>query len=308
LKDVSLKQSGISGLFLINKNPDVTSTEVVNSVKRHFKFKKAGHCGTLDPLAEGLLLISINRATRLTEYIQSEDKEYIAIIKLGEQTTTDDREGNVIKRGNYDTIDSSDILALLKNMEGTIEQQPPLFSAIKKDGVRAYSRARKGDITPLKKRLVQINNITLIDYSQPLLKIRINCGKGTYVRSIARDIGVNLGCFAHLHSLIRTKTGVYSVDNALRFDRLKTILPKDLTEKSEFYIPLNSMLSWIDIINISDEEWRKLSNGMQIKGKTSMRDDRVYRLINRNNELIGIGISKDNEVFPRKILKLHKYD
>ena len=213
MKDID--QWKIDGaVVLIDKPYGWTSFDVVKKLRNVLKYKKIGHAGTLDPLATGLLILCFGRFTKRIEEIQSQTKEYIAEIKLGASTPSFDLETEV--DANYPTehITPELLQSTLKQFEGEISQYPPKFSAVKIDGKRAYEYARSGEEVELKSRDVHIYKFEILSYENNIVKALIQCSKGTYIRSLARDLGVALDSGAHLHSLRRTKIGNFSVEEA----------------------------------------------------------------------------------------------
>ncbi|GAB4286887.1 MAG: tRNA pseudouridine(55) synthase TruB [Marinilabiliales bacterium] len=208
-------------ILLINKNKGEYSFTALKKVRyiiqKHTGIKKlkTGHAGTLDPMATGLLIICTGKATKKISEIQSLEKEYIAEIKLGETTPSLDAETKVSETFSIDHIKENDIINVLNNFKGKITQLPPEYSALKINGVRAYKKARKGDKIEMKPREVHIHNIELLETNLPYIKIRVICSKGTYIRSLARDIGKELNSGAYLTDLIRTRTGQYSIENSV---------------------------------------------------------------------------------------------
>lgn len=217
-------------IFLIDKPYGWTSSDAVRKIKfslqRWFGVKniKVGHAGTLDPLATGVLIICAGKATKIAESLQAQKKEYIAQITFGATTPSFDLEKEIDAYFPYKHITEESIKAILPSFKGEIEQMPPIFSAKMIDGVRAYNLARAGKEAKMKPSLVTIYNIEVISYDSPVLNITINCSKGTYVRSIARDFGEALQSGAHLTGLIRSSSGNFKVSNAISFEKLKPFL------------------------------------------------------------------------------------
>jgi tRNA pseudouridine55 synthase len=212
----------------INKPLHWTSFDVCNALKRNYPRKtKIGHAGTLDPLASGVLIIAIGKATKKIESLQSETKQYLAEVTLGATTITYDAENYPEVINNTSAITKDQILQSLTKFEGEIEQLPPIYSALKIDGKRAYDLARKGEEVILKKRKIEINSIVLKHYecNEGITKfsILVTCSKGTYIRSLAHDIGQELGVGAFLSGLIRTASGDYKVEDALDISSLVTV-------------------------------------------------------------------------------------
>ncbi|MCD6550355.1 tRNA pseudouridine(55) synthase TruB [bacterium] len=216
------------GIFPVYKEKGKTSFEVVREIRRITGEKKVGHAGTLDPLAKGILVIGVGRtATKNLSLFVSEEKEYIAKIKLGWRSTTDDREGKKEKVQVKKIPSRKDILETLKLFIGYIYQKPPQFSAKKVSGIRAYQIARAGKQVQLSSQKVYIKRIDLIKYSWPYVVLRIICGPGTYIRSLARDIGEKLGTGAYVYDLERTRIGNFDKKSALSIQKFKKLWKKD---------------------------------------------------------------------------------
>ena len=208
----------MNGILVIDKPRGLTSHDVVMVVKKRLRANKAGHIGTLDPIATGILPVCINGATRLARFLEGGRKEYLASIKLGEETDTYDAEGNVVVKKDITAVRKEDIIAVVHSFRGRIKQTPPMFSAIKINGVALYRLARQGVEVERAPRDVEIYDIHVEDIMFPFITVRIACSKGTYVRSLAFDIGKKLGCGAHLAGLIRTRSGIFSINDSVSMD------------------------------------------------------------------------------------------
>jgi tRNA pseudouridine55 synthase len=202
-------------VLLIDKPLRWTSFDVVKKVKYALKPRKIGHAGTLDPLATGLLILCTGKKTKTIDQIQAQEKEYTGIFRLGQTTPSFDLETPVDAERPWQHLTREDLLAAAAKLTGRIEQTPPLFSAVKINGERAYEVARRGDTAEIKSKTVDINAFELPQIDGPNVHFRIVCSKGTYVRSLARDFGELLGCGAHLTQLVRTRIGEYRLENAL---------------------------------------------------------------------------------------------
>jgi tRNA pseudouridine55 synthase len=211
--------AGPDGLLVVDKPAGWTSHDVVGRVRRLAGTRKVGHAGTLDPMATGVLLCGIGRATRLLGHLALHDKTYRATIRLGETTTTDDAEGETLQQAPV-TAESAEIAAAMAALTGDIAQVPSTVSAIKVDGRRAYARARAGEEVSLPARQVQVSRFDLLDRSGPDLDVAVTCSSGTYVRALARDLGAALGCGGHLTALRRTRVGAFDVERAHTMDEL----------------------------------------------------------------------------------------
>lgn len=208
------------GFLNINKPLGITSHDVVAKIRRGLKIKKVGHAGTLDPLATGVLVICIGDATRLSDYVMHSQKTYIAQVKFGESTTTYDAEGEITAKKEASHITQTDIEAILPQFTGEIQQIPPMYSAIKKDGKKLYDLARAGETIVLDPRPVTIHQLKIIQFDPPIAQIEIQCGSGTYIRSLAHDMGQVLGVGAHLAGLIRVISGAFDLSKSYDLDVL----------------------------------------------------------------------------------------
>ena len=206
------------GILNIDKPYGITSMEVVRRVKRACGQRRVGHAGTLDPIATGVIPVCIGQATRVTQYLNDGRKEYEAQIELGVTTDTYDAMGEVLSRCDPGDLSEGDILTELKSFEGSIEQVPPMYSALKKDGKRLYELARAGIEVEREPRRVQVYDINLLELRGHVARVLVTCGKGFYMRSLAFDLGQALGCGGHLKSLIRTKSGPFKVEEAVSLE------------------------------------------------------------------------------------------
>lgn len=218
--------SSVDGVLRVDKSPAMTSHDVVAITRRSLGTKKVGHCGTLDPLATGLLLITIGRGTKIQDLLMSEDKEYIGSLTLGQTTDSQDSDGEVVEEKPVADYTREEIDAAFAKFHGDFYQTPPMVSAIKKDGVPLYKLARQGKTVERDPRFVHVYAHEILRIDLPVIDFRVVCSKGFYVRTYAHDIGQDLGCGAHLNSLRRTKSGKFSVDGAITVEELKN-LPRE---------------------------------------------------------------------------------
>ncbi len=248
----------ISGWVVIDKPLEKTSTQIVGAVRRAYNVKKVGHAGTLDPLATGVVTIAIGEATKTVPYVQDYEKVYEFRISWGEQRNTDDAEGEIIEQSDKrPTIE--DVTEALKDFKGAIEQTPPQFSAIKIDGKRAYAMARAGETVDIKSRIVDIYDVEILGHDTDWVDLRIECGKGTYVRSIGRDMGIKLGCFGYISQLRRTAVGVFDVENAISLDFLEENAKTPLLD--DYLLPVETALDDIPALALKPAEANTLSHG-----------------------------------------------
>ena len=224
----------LDGALLVDKPAGPTSHDVVDAIRRHFHLKKVGHCGTLDPNADGLLVIVLGRATKLSEKLMSADKVYAGSIRFGQSTDTYDADGTVTAELPVPPLTIEQLNTAAQEFVGDILQTPPMVSAAKVGGVPLYKLARKGVEVERKPRLVHVYDLRFTSYQEPIATFQVTCTKGTYVRSIAQDLGQKIGCGAHLSNLRRLQIGRFSVDDALP---LSSILALTAAELEQHVIP-----------------------------------------------------------------------
>jgi tRNA pseudouridine55 synthase len=213
----------VDGLLIVDKPEGMTSLEVVREVKRRLGVRKAGHIGTLDPFATGVLPIAINEGTKLVPFIGEESKAYQAVLKMGEETTTDDLTGKVISRKPWEQVSPEMIHTAFRSFLGKIRQIPPMYSAVKINGKPLYRLARKGIEVERKEREVEILDIHVEEVQLPRVRFSVSCSKGTYIRSLAKDMGRKIGCGAHLIQLKRVRSGPFTLEKAISWERLKNL-------------------------------------------------------------------------------------
>ncbi len=256
------KGDPISGWVNLDKPYEMTSTQAVGKIRRLLNAQKVGHAGTLDPLATGVLPIAIGEATKTIPFAQDDLKTYSFTVTWGEQRSTDDKEGEVIATSDHRPT-KSDIEKILINFSGEIEQTPPRFSAIKINGERAYDIARDGEIPELKSRPVYIEKLELINAEKDHADFKMICGKGTYVRSLARDMGEALGTKGYVSALRRDQVGVFTLQNTISLDSLEQMDYK--SARIEALLPLSTVLDDIPAFELSAEETAKLRNGQALQ-------------------------------------------
>jgi tRNA pseudouridine55 synthase len=230
----------LDGALLIDKPVGPTSHDVVDAIRRRFQIKKVGHCGTLDPNATGLLVIVLGRGTKLSERLMSADKTYEGTLKFGESTSSYDAQGELIGSLPVPPLTLEQLNELAATFVGDLMQLPPMVSAVKKDGVPLYKLARKGVEVERKERLIHIYTFRFSAYQEPIASFRVACTKGTYVRTLAHDLGQKLGCGAHLHTLRRLVSGKFDVGDAIPLDRALDLTQVELEAR---VIPLLKLVS-----------------------------------------------------------------
>lgn len=261
----------MDGFLLIDKDEKMTSFDVIRILKRKLHTPSIGHAGTLDPFATGLLIVGVNKATKLLSFVESEVKEYIGVLRFGIDTDTLDLDGKVIMEKDYSDLSITDIKNAMKTFLGKISQIPPMYSALKVDGKRLYELARNGIEIERKAREVMIEEFTYLDYQNGLLTFKVRCSKGTYVRTLANDLAHKLGTCGHLISLRRTRIGNFNVLDAKKVN--------DISE--EDIVGVVAGLTLPKLV-ISDEKLLKMvKNGMSVK--LECNEEEVMLLDNERN-------------------------
>jgi len=253
---------GLNGLLNVNKPAGCTSFSIVASVRRLSGERRVGHAGTLDPAASGVLPVCLGQATRVAEYLLECPKEYVAGIELGTSTDTYDGEGRITGRSPLPDISPAMIKGVLQSFEGAIDQVPPAFSAVKVSGRKSYALARAGQEVILQPRRVQIYQIQVVRFDPPYLKLKISCSKGTYMRSLANDLGEHIGCRAYLKDLERTSYGPFKIVDAISVDELHKAADEGRIE--QLLHPLDLALTGIDKIYLDTEQAGSLEKGLDI--------------------------------------------
>jgi tRNA pseudouridine55 synthase len=248
------------GALLLDKPVGMTSNRALQVVKRIYRAKKAGHAGTLDPLASGLLIVLFGEATKFAGPLLDDDKEYRATLKLGEKTATGDAEGEVVERKEV-AVDRAAVLAALQRFVGATEQVPPMYSALKRDGVPLYELARRGETVARSPRRVTISALELLAFASPSMEVRVRCSKGTYVRTLAEDIGAALGTVAHLSALRRTGSGGFRLEDAVALDALQG-MPAEAQRAR--VLPLGRLLAGLPRADLDAAAVGRFRNGQTV--------------------------------------------
>ncbi len=301
------KGRAISGWLILDKPVDFGSTEAVSKIKWLFKAQKAGHAGTLDPLASGMLPIALGDATKTVPYVMDGSKIYRFTVAWGEERETDDREGNVV-RSSDDRPERSEIEALLPRYKGVIEQTPPQYSAIKIDGNRAYDLAREGEVVEMPSREVEIFRLDLVSVPTPDTAVfEVECGKGTYVRSLARDFGRDLGCFGHVADLRRTYVAPFDEEDLVPLEELVALEKVEddaerLAALDDYLVDTGEALSMLPQVAVSDGQAQRLLSGNPIllRGRDApLPADAAYAT--SHGRLVAIGEIAEGEFRPRRV-------
>ncbi|UUM12745.1 tRNA pseudouridine(55) synthase TruB [Clostridiaceae bacterium HFYG-1003] len=287
----------MDGILVIDKAEGLTSFDVVAKVRRLLREKKCGHTGTLDPMATGVLPVLLGSATKLSPYLMDTKKEYLATMVLGQSTDTLDRTGQVTEEADLSghRISREQVVAALADLTGDILQEPPMYSALKKDGVRLYDLARQGVTLELEKRPVTIYELELTDYSFPSISFRAVTSKGTYVRSLVRDLARALGVPGTMTALRRTLTGGFPIEAAHRLDELEALDREGIIGR---IIQVEQPLLHYPEHQLAQEYLRLLTNGVRLKdpGATAGLTEGPYRIKSTEGELIGLAEYKDREL------------
>lgn len=266
----------INGFLLINKDSGITSSRVVQIVKKKFNFKKVGHLGTLDPMAEGLLILAINRATKFSSLLLQSNKSYQAEVTLGQQTDTDDAEGEITSTHQV-ICHEQEVEEKLLSFLGESKQLAPAYSALKHKGKPMYKYAREGIHVDKEARTITIDGITNISINLPKVSFNIACSKGTYIRSIARDLGNRLECGGHLSRLIRTSQEKFTINSAISIDEAR----------EEDIIPLENAFDNLNAITLNQLDINAFINGVPLKLKIDHSD--LLRVYDPSKKFIAIG-------------------
>jgi tRNA pseudouridine55 synthase len=286
-----------SGVLPFEKGPDVTSFQVVAHLRRVLRAPRIGHGGTLDPAATGLLPILIGEATKLTPYLVDLDKEYVATVRLGVTTETQDLTGAVLETAAVPAYDAATIQAALARFVGRIRQVPPMYSALRRGGKRLYELARQGVEVEREPREVTIHSIALESVALPDLVVRVRCGKGTYVRTLAADLGAALGCGGALAALVRTRVGPFMLETAVTWDEVR--LARSGERLWSRLLPCDSALAGLAAVTLEAPAARAFAHGQAVPAARAAGLVRVY---GPEGVLLGIGLGLGDRVKPERLL------
>jgi tRNA pseudouridine55 synthase len=289
----------VSGVLVVDKPIGLTSHDVVQIIRRGTGIRRAGHTGTLDPRASGVLVVLIGPAVRLSEYVSASDKRYQATIQLGRSTDTYDSEGTVTSATPVENISEEQFDEILQGYVGEIEQVPPPYSAVKVKGKKAYEMARKGKPVDLEPRIINVFNLEILEWAPPEVVIDVYCSSGTYVRSLANDLGDSLGTGAHLIGLRRTKSGQFTLRDAVPLRRLKESF--DAGDWYQFLIPAADALGDWPMIELNPDEVELVRHGHRIPAEPDASD--WVRGLSQQGDLVALleYESETSEWQPRKV-------
>jgi len=292
----------ISGIVVLDKANGLSSNAALQEVKRLYEANKAGHAGSLDPLATGVLPVCLGEATKVSQFLLDSDKRYRARIKLGIRTDTGDSEGSIIERNEGISVSRKAIERALTKFKGEVEQVPPMHSAIKMNGVPLYKLARKGIAVEREPRLVTLYQVCLVEFVNSELELEISCSKGTYIRTIADDLGQELGCGAHVIELRRTQAGVFTEKDSISSEELA--LEKEnrgLDKIDQFLIPMDRAIQDLPEVNLPSITASHVKNGQAVLVRHLPKNGlvRMYE----DEQFIGIGsIDDDGKVAPKRLI------
>ncbi len=292
----SLKRE-IDGVFLLNKPLGFSSNQALKKIQWLFNAKKAGHTGTLDPMASGLLPICIGEATKFSHRLLEANKTYIATIQLGVTTTTGDQEGEVVNQKDV-VLKPNQLEETLQKFTGDITQIPPMFSALKFEGKPLYEYARQGIEIERKSRQVTIYDITLNKIEESIVILEVSCSKGTYIRTLAEDIGHALGCGAYLKGLERTQTGNFQLSDALTIEAIEAM---SMASREETLLPVDALLEGLSSIKLTLTETEAIKKGQAID--FNGKNDNELRLYGASGQFLGVGQPDlQGRLFPKRLI------
>ncbi len=282
----------------LNKPAGITSRQAVTKIQRLLGAGKAGHAGTLDPQATGVLLVCLNEATKITRFLMDMDKRYKARIKLGERTDTYDAEGRVIETKDISFLSEADLFEAVRTFKGVIRQKPPMYSAVKIGGKTLYKLARKGIEIDRPERTVHVYDIRIISIDLPYFDLEISCSKGTYIRSLCDDIGIKLGTGAHMASLERTAVGFFNIKEAFSFE--------SLAADEELFFSIDQALIKLPEIELAEADYQKAKHGMKIVSESfSQYDGEFVRMKDPEGRLFAVGRAESNILSIERALNLY---
>lgn len=290
----------INGVLLLDKHEGVSSNRALQQVRGLYQAQKAGHTGTLDPMATGLLPICLGEATKFSSWLLDADKRYLASVRLGVVTDTGDREGEVLKQRNVPDLDDDDIRTALADFVGEIDQVPPMYSALKHQGQPLYAHARAGREIERAPRRVSIYDIALTSRHAQGFALDVSVSKGTYIRTLAEDIGERLGCGAHLEGLRRLRTGPFDDSNMLDFEALEAMSDEQRLER---LLPVDALIDHLPRLDTDDDGARRILHGQPVSLDTSGLDEGSVARLYHDHALLGVvTVSRPGQCSPRRLI------
>lgn len=295
------KSDDINGILLLDKPLGISSNRALQIVKRLFNAKKAGHTGNLDPLATGVLPICFGEASKVTAYLLDSNKRYTCTAQLGTTTTTGDKEGDILETCEVKAFGQQEIEQVLEQFRGAIQQIPPMYSALKHKGQPLYKLARKGIEIERKARDITIHELKLIEIQANTISLDVLCSKGTYIRTLAEDIGERLGCGAHLSSLRRSEVSPFDCSKLYSIEDLEVLSKQDKLLNT--LLPIDSALIRLPKITLSESQATRIKNGLKVS-RDDIPESDMIRLYLSNGDFIGIGrYSSDHQLAAKRLMK-----
>ena len=293
----------MNGVLVIQKPQGLTSHDVVNQARRILQEKRIGHTGTLDPLATGVLVLCIGKATKIVRYLESDDKDYTAELRLGMTTDTQDADGRVLETREHEAPSFDRVLEVVQSFQGVILQRPPAYSALKVSGTPSHRLARKGSLPLHAERPVTIHQIIVLEYAYPFIRFSVRCSKGTYIRTLCADMGERLGMGAHLTALVRTRSGRFRLEEAISLDRLAEMILGGQAEAA--LLPLSDALGGFAAVSVDEADAGRIAHGMAIAVPRPFsgggRASRV-RILGQDGRLVAVATADEGMLRPEVVL------
>ena len=293
----------VHGILLLDKPAGITSNDALQRIKRIYKAARAGHTGSLDKPATGVLPLCLGEATKVSTYLLNANKIYVSVAKLGVVTSTADAEGEIVETHSIPVLKKRELEQVIAQFVGDIEQVPPMYSALKVDGQRLYKLAYRGEEIKRQPRLVTIHQIDLLHFDQESFEIQVHCSKGTYIRTLVEDIGNALGCGAHVSTLRRLSTGPFNEDQTMTMESIENLAKQGDDALDELLVPVDSALEHLAAVALSEEATYCLCQGQAVLVPHAPTEGLV-RIYDHNRAFIGIGTINDGgRVAPKRLVK-----
>lgn len=305
---VKAKWRSVDGIVLLNKPIGLSSNQALQRVRRLYQAAKAGHTGSLDPLATGMLPLCLGEATKFSQYLLDANKRYLTCIQLGKRTTTGDREGDVLTEELIPTLTDDSLEAILDRFRGDIEQIPPMYSALKHEGRPLYEYARQGIVIERKRRRVTVSNLTLVSRTDDTLTLDIQCSKGTYIRTIGEDIGEALGCGAHLNSLHRISTAGYLPENMMTLEQFEAIAEQGYEALDSHLISMDTAVEHFEKVDLAEADTLDMMFGRTISSPIPLEHETVVRMYDQKSQrFLGLGQIKGACIRPYRLVNTSEF-
>jgi len=297
----------VHGIVLLDKPAGITSNDALQKIKRMYRAARAGHTGSLDKPATGILPICLGEATKFSSYLLNADKSYVSVAKLGVVTSTADAEGEIVETRSVPILKKGELEQVIAQFVGDIEQVPPMYSALKVDGQRLYKLAYQGVEIERQPRSVTIHQIDLLHFNQESFEIQVHCSKGTYIRTLVEDIGNVIGCGAHVSTLRRLSTGPFDEDQMVTMEIIENLAKQGNDVLDELLVPVDSALEHLAAIALSEEATYSLCQGQAVLVSHAPGEkpgEGLVRIYDHNHAFIGVGTINDaGRVAPKRLVK-----